>query len=342
MLSCLLGWGASSGAAPHAQAEDVLQSQREVTFPGANGVKLAGTLLVPARRSDAEVPGVIIVAGSGPTDRDGNSALLDVKINLLKQIAEQLAQEGVASLRYDKRGQYASEKAPEDQEALSAFTLWENYVGDAAAALAYLQKQNEINVSRTAMVGHSEGGMLILQAAVEGKGFQKPPAALVLVSTPGRPADVILREQLARDPFAWFFLKQNDAIMEVIKKTGRVPNDVPAVLAGLYPPESGKFAQSLLSFGGPAWASRFPGPVLVIAGEKDLQHKVGLETAALSAGLKKRHPDYHEVYIVPNASHNLKRVKSDYDHGFTGELAPEASAKLRFWLARKFASTEKK
>ena len=129
MLACLLACGALSGAGPHAKAEDVPQSQREVTFAGANAVTLAGTLLIPAHKSDAKVPGVIIVAGSGPTDRNGNSALLGVKINLLKQIAEQLAQEGIASLRYDKRGQYASGEAPEDRESLYAFTVWQNYVG---------------------------------------------------------------------------------------------------------------------------------------------------------------------------------------------------------------------
>jgi len=113
-------------------------------------------------------------------------------------------------------------------------------------------------------------------------------------------------------------------------------------LAGLYPPEFGKFGQGLFNFDGPAWASRFPGPVLVLAGEKDLQHVVAEETAALSAGLKKRQPDDHEVYITPLASHNLKRVKSDSDHGFEGDLASEAAAKLRSWLAKKLGSTRTK
>jgi hypothetical protein len=264
-------------------------------------------------------PGVVLVAGSGPTDRDGNSALL--KTNLLKQIADQLAQEGISSLRYDKRGQYASGEPPKTKESLYAFTVWQNYVDDAAASLAHLQEQEEIDASRTAMVGHSEGGMLILQAAVEGKGFLKQPAALVLASTPGRRCDVILREQIARDLVARFFLKKNDEIMEAIKKTGQVPEDVPSVLAGLYPREFGKFVQSLLDFDVPAWASKFPNPVLVIAGEKDTQHKADLETATLEEGLKKRQQDDHEVFIVPGASHNLKPVKSILDPGFGGDMA---------------------
>jgi hypothetical protein len=194
LVGCLLGCAPLSAAGPPPRGDSFRQSQWEVRFTGAKGVQLAGTLLLPARKAADKVPGVVLVAGSGPTDRDGNSVLLRVKIDLLKQIAELLAGEGIASLRYDKRGQYASEKAPRDRKSLEAFVLWENYVGDAAAALGYLQGQKEIDAGRTAMLGHSEGGMLVLQAAGEGKGFHKPPAALVLASTPGRRCDVILRE----------------------------------------------------------------------------------------------------------------------------------------------------
>ena len=106
-------------------------------------------------------------------------------------------------------------------------------------------------------------------------------------------------------------------------------------------PYLGKFLQSVLNFEGAAWASRFPGPVLVLSGEKDLNHVVTLETSALAEGLKKRQPDDHEVYIVPGASHCLKPVKSVLDPGFTGDIAPEAAAKLRCWLGRTLrAATE--
>jgi pimeloyl-ACP methyl ester carboxylesterase len=140
-----------------------------------------------------------------------------------------------------------------------------------------------------------------------------------------------------------FFLKQNDRIMEDIKKTGRVPADVPAALEELWPAEFGKFAQRMLNFDSPAWASRFDGPVLVIAGEKDMQHKADLETAALSAALKKRPRDVHEVCVVPGAGHNLKRGTFLLDPaGFGGALAPAAAAKLRTWLGKTLRSTREK
>ncbi len=344
-LSCIIGCGTPSGPELAAKSEIIPQAEREVTFVGAQGVKLAGTLLIPVHEQSTQVAGVIIVAGSGPTDRNGNQPGL--KIDLLKQIAEQLAQEGIASLRCDKRGQYA--RKPKDGEALSGFTVWQNYVGDVAAALAYLQEQPEIDANRTAMIGHSEGGLLVLQAAVEGEGFRKPPAALVLVSTPGRRCDLVLRDQIARRlrqqkataEQTKFFLTKNDEIMAAIKKTGQVPQKIPPGLAALYPPYLGKFLQSLLDFEWAAWASRIPAPVLVLAGEKDSQHVVDQETSALSAGLKKRQNDDHERYIVAGASHNLKPVKADNDLGFAGDMAPEAAAKLRSWLGKKLGSIGK-
>lgn len=338
MLACFLACGSLSAATTCVRAEDVPQTQREVSFAGAGGIMLTGTLLIPAHRSAEKVPGVVIVAGSGPTDRDGNSAVIAIRIDLLKQIAEQLSQEGIASLRYDKRGQYASEEAPEDRESLYGFCQWENYVGDVGAALAYLQEQKEIDAVRTAMIGHSEGGMLVLEAATKGKGVVKSPAALVLLSTPGRRLDVILREQLSRNLITFFYLKKNDEIMESIKDSGQVPENVPTALAPLYPPEFGRFAQSMFAFDGPARAAQFDGPVLVIAGEKDTQHKAILETTALEGGLKNRAVDDHEIIIVPKASHNLKTVTLTDPNGFGGEIVPIATVRLRSWLREKLTS----
>lgn len=284
LLLCLLGCRGLSGADPGAHLSPKSPSEREVRFAGANGLALAGSLLIPAHTPDAKVPGVILVGGSGPVDRDGNAAGLTT--DLYKQIARALAHEGIASLRYDKRSIGAS-AGPKQGESLVEFTRWENFVGDVVAAFAFLQGQLEIDPNRGGMIGHSEGGMLILQAAGEGKGFHPPPAALVLVGTPGRRGEVVVRDQIARNvarnPFtAWWVNKENDRIMAAIVKTGQVPADVPALLAPVYPPHLGKYLQSTLNFEGAAWAARVPCPVLVIAGERDLNHVVAVETARLA------------------------------------------------------------
>src|SRR5258708_3636948 len=80
-------------------------SERQVTFPGADGATLAGTLQLPA--GEKAGPALVLLAGSGPTDRDGNQPPALVT-DLLKQVAVGLAEKGIASLRYDKRGMYAN------------------------------------------------------------------------------------------------------------------------------------------------------------------------------------------------------------------------------------------
>ena len=102
--------GGAAWAAGPTRAEG--SKTRQVRFPGAGGIELAGTLVLPMNSELQKVPGVVLIAGSGPTDRDGNNPLIPAKIDLLKQIAELLADAGIASIRYDKRGIGQSTRAP--------------------------------------------------------------------------------------------------------------------------------------------------------------------------------------------------------------------------------------
>ena len=111
------------------------------------GVTLAGTLVIPAHKRGVRVSGVIIIAGSGSVARNGNEPG-GFTTNLYSQIADQLAQQGIASLRYDKRGVGASTPVPLPQnpidptpaeiKAMQDFATWDNDVGDARATLNYL------------------------------------------------------------------------------------------------------------------------------------------------------------------------------------------------------------
>src|SRR6266850_6325936 len=172
--------------------------QRAVRFAGSDGAILAGTLLLPIKSELGRVPGIVLVAGSGPTDRDGNNALVPERIDLLKQLAELLARAGIATLRYDKRGIGESTPRPrgglEEQER---FFSWDNFVGDVAAAHGELVKHDEIKPYATALLGHSEGGLLALAAAPMITGNR--PHGMVLAATPGRPMRDILRAQIARN-----------------------------------------------------------------------------------------------------------------------------------------------
>lgn len=350
------------------QSTPVAQSQRDVTYAGVGGVTLAGTLVIPAHKQGTLVPGVVIVAGSGPVDRNGN-APGGFTTNLYSQIADQLAQQGIASLRYDKRAIGAStpiplpknpqQPTPQELKAMQDFVAWDNFVGDARATLKYLQQQPEIDPARTALIGHSEGSIIVGQVAAAVQGLTHPPAALVLISAPGRPIDVILREQIAHQleqqptiPAA-FVLSKYDEIIASLKQTGmpsaaafadlkansQVPPQLTQNLMALFQPYLDEFWQGELQVDPAATIKHYPGPVLVLQGAKDIQVFVNEDTPLLDAALKSRTPDDHQIVIVPNASHNMKFVQNPAtDAGITGPVVPEFAQALRTWLPGKLSA----
>lgn len=336
-LPCtLFGLFALAGCS-HGQQEQ--RPERQVTFMGTGGVLLAGTLTLPDHAGKSPVPGLVLVAGSGRTDRDGNSGPA-FRTDLLKQIAQRLAQAGIVSLRYDKRGVGGSVMSPQEQAHLADYAAWENFVGDGIAALRCLQRQPDVDAGRTGFLGHSEGGLIGLQAAEQMKGQPHPVSLLVLASTPGRRLDVVVQEQLIRALKSQhatlaqtdFFLTRNQAIVTAIKKTGVVPDDVPAGLAALYPSYIGKFYRSALQLDPAALAADFPGPVLIIQGQKDIQVSPSRDALVLDAALGGRPHGVHRLFLVPGVSHNLKQVTGEEEAGMAGPVTPEALTVLCGWL----------
>src|SRR5450432_3299400 len=115
-----------------ARAGDAIEKQ--ISFKNPDGTTLRGTLVLPNSDPSAQFPALVLLQGSGPTNRDGNQAPLTVT-NFLKQIADGLASHGIATLRFDKRGMYANlPELPKDRDRYSDFFRWENFVGDARAA----------------------------------------------------------------------------------------------------------------------------------------------------------------------------------------------------------------
>jgi uncharacterized protein len=344
------------------------QSEREVIYPGVQGVTLAGTLVIPAHKRGVRVPGVIIIAGSGSADRNGN-APGGFTTNLYSQIADQLAQQGIASLRYDKRGVGASTPVPLPQnpgnptsaeiKAIQDFASWDNFVEDARATLNYLQ-QPEIDPARTAVIGHSEGSIIAGVIGASNQGLSHPLAALVLISAPGRPIAVILREQIANQlksqpsiP-ASFVLGKYDEMIAGLRKNGQPPasafqdlkdnSKVPAQLTqnlmAIFSPYNDTFWYGELQVDPAANIKRYSGPVLVLQGAKDIQVFVNEDTPLLDAALKSRHPDEHQVVILPDTGHNMKPVQNPAtDPGITGPVVPQCSSALRQWLAQKLSTS---
>lgn len=314
----------------------------EVQIAGSGDVVLAGTLQLAAVAGDRPTPAVLLVQGSGPTDRNGNQppALIT---DLLGQIAEALAGLGIASLRYDKRGTGAGRAhLPADPAALADFVRWEHFVDDAAAALGFLKSRPEVDARRVGFFGHSEGGLIGLALATR-PGGEARPAALVLAATPGRPMAAILREQLERlgrrqgasDEVLKPLLDQNDRILAHLRATGELLPDIPAGLRALYPPYLRFFLQAVAALDPVALAAGYEGPVLVLSGGEDVQVSADRDALALGAACAGRRPSPVNAYamsIAPGVSHNLKPVSRPDDPGFAGPVAPAVTATLHGWF----------
>ena len=326
--------GAASLVATTAGAQPVKwyatgTKRRELRFAGAAGATLAGTLLLPSVSEIQRVPGVVLIAGSGPTDRDGNNPLIPWPVDILKLIAERLAAAGIATLRYDKRGiGQSTERPPRSLVEQERFFLWDHFVADAVAAHAELLRQDEIKPYATAFLGHSEGGLLAL-AATQAMGPRRP-FGLVLASTPGRRLGDIVREQIGRTAPA--FGAAADRIITTILQTGHVPVGATGELQLIFPPYAGPFLQAAFAFEPAAALARIDSACLLVHGGADSQIVPLTDIQPLLDMLAKRAAP-GEALVVPAVSHNLKAVFGPTDPGFTGPLASAVGNKLAEWLA---------
>ena len=162
----------------------LINAQTELKLFTSTGT-INGTLQFPAVYK--RVPLVILIAGSGPTDRNGNNEQMEN--NCLKMLADSLESAGIASLRYDKRGIAASKAAGMEESDLR----FENYVDDAAAWIQMLRK--DMRFSKIIVAGHSEGS-LIGMIAVD----REHADGFISIAGAGSSADIILKQQLAAQP----------------------------------------------------------------------------------------------------------------------------------------------
>lgn len=152
----------------------------ENVYVPALGFNLAATITRPAA-APAKAPAIVLIGGSGPTDRDETVA----GIPIFGQLAGQLAAAGFLVLRYDKRGVGQSGGRPE------AATL-SDYADDARAAVTWLSKRRDVDKDRIALVGHSEGAAVALLTAAR----EKKVRAVVMIAGPGTTGyDLILEQQ---------------------------------------------------------------------------------------------------------------------------------------------------
>lgn len=282
LILLLLLWTAVT-AAPAAAEE------RPVTLRRDFGV-LYGTLLVPEGGSGVVA---LVIAGSGPTDRDGNNPL-GVRCDAYRLLAGALADAGIASLRYDKRAIGASRY--EDPGAVAEVTI-DDFVDDVVALAGWLAAEG---FAKVVLIGHSEGSRIALAAA----GRSEHVAGVVSLCGAGYPMNEILRLQLARQLALTDMplLVEAEGIIASLKRGERVDMTYhhPG-LAALFNDSVQPFLISSFRDDPRDLARRLAVPLLVIGGTNDLQVPSDNADALAAAQPRAR------KVLVDGMAHTLKR-----------------------------------
>lgn len=268
------------------------QTKKDLTFKESSAVlkinndQIFGTLTTPDVTN--KVPVALIIAGSGPTDRNGNNPMM--KNNSLKMLAEALAKNGIASLRYDKRAIGESKAAGGSESSL----VFENYIQDAKSWINYLKQDKRF--SKIIIIGHSEGSLIGMVASAKADKF-------VSIAGAGEPADQIIKTQIAAKS-----MKQlEDMTFPIIDslKNGFEVKKVDPMLNALFRPSVQPYLISWFKYNPQTEISKLTIPILILQGNNDLQIAVK-DAENLSKANKNA-----EMAIIDKMNHMMKIIDGD-------------------------------
>ena len=267
-----------------------LPAEKSLTAPGPQG-PLAGTLLDAGKGA----PVVLIIPGSGPTDRDGNNPL-GVTAAPYRLLAEGLARHGVSSVRIDKRGMFGSKAAIPDANKVTIA----DYATDAHAWIGTIRK--ETGAKCVWLLGHSEGSLVALTAAQQPEGV----CGVISVSGMGRRLGTVMREQFRSNPANAPILDAALGAIDTLEAGKSLDSAaLPAPLQPLFNPAVQPFVRDLMAQDPPKLASTLKVPLLIVQGDQDLQ--VTLQDARTLAAAQPK----AKLVIAPGVNHVLKVPTGD-------------------------------
>ena len=274
------------------------QNSEEIVLNTETG-DIYGTLLIPETQTKTIA---LIIAGSGPTDRDGNNKLAGSN-NSLKFLAEGLAENGIASLRYDKRGIAASKDAAIPENKI----VFENFVEDAVDWLEFIKKDKRF--SKYIILGHSEGSLIGIIAAKKSN-----VDAFVSLAGAGFRADSVLKKQLNKQPDQL----KNEAfrILDSLKN-GILLEEINPFLYALFRPSIQPYLINWFKFSPTIEIKKLNIPILIVNGNTDIQVSIdnaeNLHQAAKNS----------ELLIIENMNHILKPSSSDFSENYATYSNPD-------------------
>ncbi|WP_308993180.1 alpha/beta fold hydrolase [Mariniflexile litorale] len=234
-------------------------------------------------------PVVLIIAGSGPTDRNGNNPMM--VNNSLKLLAEGLSKKGIASIRFDKRGIAESKNAVVKEADLR----FENYINDVKEWCNFIKKDSRF--SNLIIVGHSEGSLIGMIASQDEKVNK-----FISLAGAGFPAGEILKQQLEEQPP--LVLEMSLPIIEKLEK-GEIVNNPPQMLSALFRPSVQPYLISWFKYNPQLEISKLNIPILIIQGTTDIQ--VSIQDAEMLSESSKN----AKKVIIKNMNHVLKEADVD-------------------------------
>jgi alpha-beta hydrolase superfamily lysophospholipase len=288
---------------PEQSASDQADSKSNITLKTTYG-NIYGTLVLPERNK--KLPVVLIIAGSGPTDRNGNSSI-GSNTNMYKMLADSLLHHGIASLRYDKRGIGESMAALKSESE----TKFGDMVNDAAGFIKILKADNRF--SKVIVLGHSEGSLIGMIAA----GQEKADAYISVAGSGDRIDKIIERQLTAQSPQ---MAATATVIFDSLSK-GYTVHDPGKELTSLFRSSIQPYMISWLQYDPQQEIKKLKMPVLIIQGTTDLQ--VSVQDAQL---LKKAKPDA-DLKLIVQMNHVLKQATADRQENLATYNKPELPLK---------------
>ena len=261
-------------------------AQEEIIVLETPTGNIEGTLLVPSKEHS---PLVLIIAGSGPTDRDGNN--ISLQNNSLKMIAQGLYMNDIASFRFDKRGISRSAAAGMSEEDLR----FEHYIEDVQQWCSLLKEDSRF--SSFIILGHSEGSLIGMIASQT-----VSPDKFISIAGPGFSMQATLRRQLADQPV--YILSMSLPIIEQLEK-GKTVDSVPPLINMLFRPSIQPYLISTFKYDPVIEISKVQSPVLIVQGTTDIQIQV--EDAKKLAAANSN----SELVIIEGMNHILKEADAN-------------------------------
>lgn len=246
--------------------------------------EVQGTLLSP--KGENQPPLAILIAGSGPTDRDGNQALF--KNNSLKYLAEGLAQKGIATFRYDKRVIAQINKATVQEEKMT----FEDEVNDALLVVNHFKDKYK----KIILIGHYEGsliGLLVAQKVVVSK--------FVSISGAGNSSATLIEEQIGKN--APQLKEESQKIISQLRK-GELVENISPYLAPVFRKSVQPYLISWFKYEPAKEIAKLQIPILIVQGTNDLQ----VEDKEVQL-LKEAQPKA-QLLLIEGMNHVLKKVKT--------------------------------